>query len=94
MIGPQSARPASVCQVEASAKIARQMLQQAEALRWDFMTHYWRVRARLPERFGQPCRVIAFGRLNSCLVEFGDGVKVLTCRYYVRRLKTQTKGGE
>jgi hypothetical protein len=93
MIGPQSARPASVYQVEASAKVARRMLQDAETSQRVGMTHYWRVRARLPERFGQLCRVIAFGRLNSCLVEFGDGVKVITCRYYVRRLRPDAKGG-
>lgn len=51
------------------------------------MTHYWRVKARLPERFGQKCRLIACGRLNSALVEFEDGFKVVTCRYYVRKLK-------
>jgi len=51
------------------------------------MTHYWRVRARLPERFGQRCRVLAVGRLNSALVEFEDGWRVVTCRYYVRRIK-------
>ena len=50
-------------------------------------THYWRVRARLPERFGQLCRVLATGRLNSALVEFDDGTKVVTCRYYVRKMK-------
>jgi hypothetical protein len=48
---------------------------------------YWRVRKRLPERFGQPCRVLARGKLNSCLVEFLDGVKVITSRYYVRKLQ-------
>ena len=50
------------------------------------MTHYWRVRARLPERFGQLCRVLAVGRMNSALVEFADGYRAITSRYYVRRL--------
>lgn len=54
------------------------------------MTHYWRVRARLPERFGQMCRVLAFGRLNAVLIEFDDGLRVVTSRYYVRR---RQKGG-
>jgi hypothetical protein len=40
--------------------------------------HRWRVRARLPERFGQPCRVLVVGRMNSVLVEFADGYRVLT----------------
>lgn len=49
-------------------------------------THRWRVRARLPERFGQSCRVLVAGAKNSVLVEFEDGYRVVTCRYYVRRL--------
>lgn len=48
---------------------------------------FWRVRVRLPERFGQNCRVIVYGRLNNCLVEFEDGFRVVTCRYYVRKRK-------
>lgn len=50
------------------------------------MTHYWRVRTRLAERFGQQCRIVARGKLNSVLVEFDDGF-VVTSRWYVRRLK-------
>lgn len=50
------------------------------------MTHYWRVRTRLPERFGEPCRVLARGRFNNILVEFSDGTRVVTSRNYVRRL--------
>lgn len=49
------------------------------------MTHYWRVRAKLPERFGQSCRVLARGRMNSILVEFQDGKRVVTSRNFVRR---------
>lgn len=45
----------------------------------------WRVRTRLAERFGQRCRVLVRGALNSALVEFADGYRVVTCRYYVRR---------
>lgn len=50
------------------------------------MTHFWRVRAYLPERFGQRCRVLARGRLNSCLVQFEDGVRHVTNRYFVRKI--------
>lgn len=50
------------------------------------MTHTWRIRKYLPERFGQRCRVLAVGKRNSALVEFEDGWKVLTIRYFVRRL--------
>lgn len=50
------------------------------------MTHVWYWRKRLPARHGQPCRVLARGRLNSILVEFADGMQVVTSRYAVRRL--------
>ena len=52
------------------------------------MTLYrWRVRSRLPERFGQTCRVLVRGRMNSCLVEFtADGFQVVTSRNYVRKV--------
>jgi hypothetical protein len=52
------------------------------------MTAYpyrWRVRTRLPDRFGQPCRVLMRGGKNSCAVEFEDGFRVITSRWYVRR---------
>lgn len=49
------------------------------------LTHYWAWRKRLPERFRQPCRVIARARMNSILIEFADGVRVVTSRYAVRR---------
>ena len=47
--------------------------------------YYWRVRTRLPERFNQACTVLVWGRMNSCLVEFFDGYKVVTSRNYIRR---------
>ena len=49
------------------------------------MTHRWRWKSRLGERFGHPCRVLAVGKLNSALVQFEDGFKVLTSRYAVRK---------
>ena len=48
---------------------------------------FWRV--RLPERKGQACRVVARGKMNSILVEFIDGWKVVTSRYAVRKSKDQ-----
>ena len=51
-------------------------------------THYWRIRRRLPDRFGQGCVVLVRGRLNSCLVAFEDGYLVVTSRWNVRRLST------
>lgn len=50
------------------------------------VTHFWRVKKVLPERYGEPCRVLARGALNSCAVEFEDGYRVITNRWYVRRL--------
>jgi hypothetical protein len=47
----------------------------------------WRVRTKLPERFGQPCRVLARGKMNSALVQFDDGFRVVTSRNFVRKAK-------
>jgi hypothetical protein len=49
------------------------------------MTHVWFWKTRLPERKGQPCRVLVRGKMNSILVEFEDGYKVITSRYAVRK---------
>ncbi len=54
------------------------------------MTHYWRIRKLHPERFGQPCRVLARGRLNTILIEFADGYRMTTGRWFVRRLRNPT----
>lgn len=35
-------------------------------------------------RQGQPCRVLARGALNSCLVEFADGYRMITSRNALR----------
>lgn len=50
------------------------------------LTHYWRIRTRLPERFGQHCRIIASGKRNSYLIEFEDGYRVVTSRWSVRKM--------
>lgn len=50
------------------------------------MTHFWRIRATLPERFGQRCRILATGKMNNILIEFVDGTKHVVNRYAVRRL--------
>ena len=45
----------------------------------------WRVRTRLPERYGQLCVVLVRSRrMNSALVEFEDGYRVVTSRNYLR----------
>jgi hypothetical protein len=51
---------------------------------------YWTKKARpaLGDRKGQRCRVLAWGKLNSILVEFEpDGHKVITSRYAVRKAR-------
>ena len=53
--------------------------------------HFWRVKTRLPERYMALCRVIVRGRMNSCLVEFEDGYKVVTSRNYVMKWETLQK---
>jgi hypothetical protein len=50
------------------------------------MTHTWRVYKFLPERFGQLCRIVFTAKRNTALVEFQDGYRVVTIRYFVRRL--------
>ena len=37
------------------------------------MSHVWYWRSRLGERKGQPCEVLARGRMGSILVRFADG---------------------
>jgi len=45
---------------------------------------------RLGRYFGQPCRVLVWGkRMNSCLVEFPDGYRAVTSRNYVRKRRKQ-----
>ncbi len=49
--------------------------------------HYWYWKSKLPERNKTNCKVlIRGGRMNSILVEFEDGYKVITSRYAVRKL--------
>ena len=51
---------------------------------------YWRIRTNLPERFGQPCRVLARGKMNSCRIEFEDGVQHIVSRNSIRKLALAT----
>lgn len=74
------------------ASAARRALVEVDDLREpnadpaeSIWTHVWYWRARLPERHGQPCRVLARGAKNTVLVQFSDGFLVLTSRYAVRR---------
>ncbi len=47
---------------------------------------YWRVRATLPDRFGQRCRVLARGAMNSAEIEFEDGTRHIVGRWSFRKL--------
>jgi hypothetical protein len=49
------------------------------------MTHIWRIRKWLPERYGQLCRIVATGSMRSVLIEFSDGWRVVTCRHFLLR---------
>lgn len=53
------------------------------------MTHVWRWRKWLPERHGEPCRVLARGRgkIKNVLIEFEDGHHVITSRWAIRKRK-------
>ena len=53
--------------------------------------HIWFWKTKLPERKGEKCRVLVRGRMNSILVEFEDGYKVVTSRYAVREIKKGEK---
>ena len=48
------------------------------------MKYIWFWKKKLPERKGQICRVLARGKMNSIMVKFIDGYKVITSRYAVR----------
>lgn len=48
--------------------------------------YWWRVRTRLPDRYGHPVKVLARGKMNTALVEFEDGFRAYTSRNYVRKL--------
>jgi hypothetical protein len=52
------------------------------------------VRARLPERKGDSCRIVLHAKsMNTVLVEFEDGYLVVTSRNYVRKRKPVDNDG-
>ena len=55
----------------------------------DVSTHIYRWKKWMPDRYGQRCRLLARGALNSVLVEFEDGRRVVTSRYALRRLSKE-----
>lgn len=55
--------------------------------------HVYRWRKWLPEYYGQRCRLIASGTMNSALVEFLDGVRHVISRNALRKVKCTCGGG-
>ena len=47
--------------------------------------YIWFWKKKLPQYKGKRCKVLARGKMNSILVEFEDGYRVVTSRYAVRR---------
>lgn len=66
-------------------------LLSAECVDRSFMEfdHVWFWKTKLFSRRGQPCRVLARGAMNSILVEFKDGYRVITGRYAVRQTRNR-----
>lgn len=56
---------------------------------WFWRPDWWRP----VDRKGQPCRVLARGKMNTVLVEFEDGALVTTSRYAVRRFAPPSSTG-
>lgn len=52
------------------------------------MTHYfaWRNNPRRAKLYRRPCRILAHGKMNSILIEFEPGERVVTSRNAVRKL--------
>jgi hypothetical protein len=42
------------------------------------------------DRKGQPCRVLERGKMNSCLVEFPDGYRMVTSRLAISLVSRST----
>ncbi len=50
------------------------------------MNHLYRIRKWLPERYGQPCRLLVpWSRNGNVLVQFADGERVVCPRWSVRK---------
>lgn len=62
------------------------------AMPWPAYDYVWFWRQILPDRRGQPCRVVARGKMNAILVEFEDGFRAITSRYAVRKRPAAASG--
>lgn len=56
--------------------------------RWPYIFRWGTVMGMPTGRKGQRCRVLARGKLNSCLLEFEDGSKVISNRNALKRIIT------
>jgi|GEM_PF-722688 len=46
-----------------------------------------RTAMRVLDRKGQACKVLARGKMNSCMIEFADGFRTVTSRNALRKAK-------
>lgn len=56
-------------------------------------TQLYEYRWNRMERKGHICRVLARGKMNSCLVEFSDGFKAVTSRNALRKFRVVLVAG-
>ncbi len=86
LVVPKVARIAAQAALSA-APVSRSMRKMKK--NFDY-TWFWKPNAMRPiDRKGQLCRVLARGAMNSVLVEFTDGFKVITSRFAIRRFHGQ-----
>ncbi len=50
------------------------------------LAYRWVWKTRLAARRGQAFRLVCRGALNACMIEFGDGVRVITSRNALRKI--------
>ncbi len=74
--------------IDKETELIKEFLSWAQAHMFNYI---WFWRNKLDNRKGQKCRVLRRGKMNSILVEFEDGYKVITSRYAVRKLIINNK---
>lgn len=60
-----------------------------ELLSLEAFPYEWRWKQRMGDRYGQPCALLAKGRMNTALLEFPDGFRVTTSLNGIRRRKAE-----
>jgi hypothetical protein len=51
----------------------------------------WRNNPKRQTLYGRTCRVVARGKMNSCLIEFENGQRECVSRNAIKRIKTEAK---